>query len=104
MSSPHNRENRRAAARAGLSYVTDGTVGISRRRSGRGWSYYAPRGGRISDRKVRKRLDSLAIPPAWTDVWICPNPDGHIQATARDAHGRKQYRYHPSYRKARDRS
>jgi DNA topoisomerase-1 len=104
MSSPHNREHRRAAARAGLSYVTDGTAGISRRRSGRGWSYYAPRGGRISDRKVRKRLESLAIPSAWTDVWICPNPDGHIQATARDAHGRKQYRYHPSYREARDRS
>ena len=53
---------------------------------------------------MRSRLNELAIPPAWTDVWICPDPDGHIQATARDARGRKQYRYHASYREARDRS
>jgi DNA topoisomerase I len=53
---------------------------------------------------MTRRLNSLAIPPAWTDVWICPDPDGHIQATARDARGRKQYRYHPQYREARDRS
>jgi DNA topoisomerase-1 len=56
------------------------------------------------DASLRKRLNSLAIPPAWGDVWICPEPDGHIQATARDARGRKQYRYHLSYREARDRS
>jgi len=66
--------------------------------------YFAPNGTRIRDADKRKRLNSLAIPPAWTDVWICPDPDGHIQATARDARGRKQYRYHTSYREARDRS
>jgi len=78
--------------------------GIRRRRVGKGWAYYTPSGRRISDRRVRKRLNRLAIPPGWTDVWICPDPGGHIQATARDVRGRKQYRYHPSYREARDRS
>ncbi|OGA79900.1 MAG: DNA topoisomerase I [Betaproteobacteria bacterium RIFCSPLOWO2_12_FULL_65_14] len=97
-------EHRRAAARAGLSYVSDGAKGITRRRVGTGWAYYAPTGARIADSKQRKRLNALAIPPAWTHVWICPNPEGHIQATARDARGRKQYRYHPAYREARDRS
>jgi DNA topoisomerase-1 len=97
-------EHRRAAARAGLRYVTDGGSGIGRRRVGGGWAYYAPDGSRIIDRKTRRRLNSLAIPPAWTQVWICPDPEGHIQATARDARGRKQYRYHPAYREARDHS
>jgi DNA topoisomerase-1 len=97
-------EHRKSATRAGLRYVTDGVAGIRRKRSGRGWAYYTPGGERIADPKVRRRLNSLAIPPAWTDVWICPDPDGHIQATARDARGRKQYRYHPSYREARDHS
>src|SRR5258708_7504776 len=95
---------RRRAVPRGLRYVTDGVRGIRRKRVGGGWAYYAPGGARISDHEIRKRLNSLAIPPAWTDVWICPNPDGHIQATARDARGRKQYRYHPEYREARDRS
>ncbi|HUP98322.1 MAG TPA: DNA topoisomerase IB [Usitatibacter sp.] len=98
------QEHRRAATRAGLKYVSDGFAGITRRRSGSGWVYFAPNGARIRDADKRKRLNSLAIPPAWTDVWICPDPDGHIQATARDARGRKQYRYHSSYREARDRS
>ena len=98
------QEHRRAATRAGLKYVTDGFAGITRQRAGSGWVYFAPNGARIRDAEKRKRLNSLAIPPAWTDVWICPDPDGHIQATARDARGRKQYRYHPSYREARDRS
>ncbi len=96
--------SRKSASRAGLRYVTDGVRGIRRKRVGGGWAYYAPSGSRIADAALRKRLNSLAIPPAWTDVWICPNPDGHIQATARDARGRKQYRYHPQYREARDRS
>jgi DNA topoisomerase-1 len=104
MASQWAREHRKAAARAGLRYVTDGVAGISRKRSGTGWAYYAPDGTRIADASLRRRLNALAIPPAWTDVWICPDPDGHIQATARDARGRKQYRYHPSYREARDRS
>src|SRR3954464_12079127 len=93
---------RKAAVRAGLRYVTDGVRGIRRKRVGGGWAYYAPGGARIDDSQLRKRLNSLAIPPAWTDVWICPDPDGHIQATARDARGRTQYRYHTSYREARD--
>src|SRR3989442_9768847 len=100
--SPRTREHRKAATRAGLVYVTDGLAGISRRRVGSGWAYFAPNGARIRDPDKRRRLNSLAIPPAWTDVWICPDPDGHIQATARDARGRKQYRYHSSYREARD--
>jgi DNA topoisomerase-1 len=101
---PHHREHRSAAARAGLRYVTDGGNGITRQRAGAGWVYFLPNGARIRDAAIRKRLNQLAIPPAWTDVWICPDADGHIQATARDARGRKQYRYHPSYRDARDRS
>src|SRR4051794_1944200 len=103
-SSSRNREHRKSADHAGLVYVTDGAAGISRRRSGTGWTYYAPDGERIRDAAARRRLNSLAIPPAWTEVWICPDPAGHIQATARDARGRKQYRYHPSYREARDQS
>jgi len=97
-------EHRSAARRAGLVYVTDGLAGITRKRVGTGWAYYTPEGARIADSATRKRLNSLAIPPAWTDVWICPDPHGHIQATARDARGRKQYRYHASYREARDQS
>lgn len=104
MSSRRTTEHRKTAVRIGLRYVTDGFAGISRRRSGSGWVYFAPNGARIRDPDKRSRLNSLAIPPAWTDVWICPDPDGHIQATARDARGRKQYRYHSSYREACDRS
>ena len=104
MASTKVQEHRRAATRAGLTYVTDGFAGITRKRSGGGWTYFAPNGVRIRDAEKRRRLNKLAIPPAWTDVWICPNPDGHIQATARDARGRKQYRYHASYREARDQS
>jgi DNA topoisomerase-1 len=97
-------EHREAATRAGLRYVTDGIAGIRRQRVGTGWVFYTPSGARVKDVAQRKRINALAIPPAWTDVWICPDPKGHIQATARDARGRKQYRYHPSYREARDRS
>jgi DNA topoisomerase-1 len=95
---------RSSARHAGLRYVTDGIDGIRRQRAGRGWVYFHPGGRRITDAQVTRRLNSLAIPPAWTNVWICPDPDGHIQATARDARGRKQYRYHAQYREARDRS
>jgi DNA topoisomerase-1 len=93
-----------AAQAAGLTYVTDGEQGITRKRVGRGWAYYAPDGSLIRDRAQRRRLAGLAIPPAWTDVWICPDPHGHIQATARDGKGRKQYRYHPRVRALRDES
>jgi DNA topoisomerase I len=98
------QEHRDTATRAGLVYVTDGGTGIRRQRAGKGWVFYAPDGARITDRAERSRIAALVIPPAWTDVWICPDPQGHIQATARDARGRKQYRYHPLYRAARDKS
>jgi len=97
-------EYRKSADHAGLRYVTDGVPGITRRRSGKGWSYYDAEGVLITDPDVRAHIKSLVIPPAWTEVWICPDPDGHIQVTARDARGRKQYRYHPSYRATRDQS
>jgi len=102
--SAHEVKYRKTAAHAGLRYVTEGARGIRRRRVGTGWAYYAPGGARITDTAERKRLNRLAIPPAWTDVWICPDPEGHIQATGADVRGRKQYRYHPGYREARDRS
>jgi DNA topoisomerase-1 len=104
MGSPRIDEHRKTASRAGLNYVTDGVAGITRRRAGKGWTFYRPNGTRITDAEERRRISSLAIPPAWTDVWICADPRGHIQATARDARGRKQYRYHAHYREARDRS
>jgi DNA topoisomerase-1 len=84
----------RAAARdAGLRYTTDARPGITRRRSGTGFSYRDADGRTIRDREVIGRIRALAIPPAWTDVWICPWPNGHLQASGRDARGRKQYRY-----------
>lgn len=93
-----------AAREAGLVYVDDRAPGIRRLRSGRGFRYLAANGSAIRDRKERRRIASLAVPPAWTDVWICPSPRGHVQATGRDARGRKQYRYHPSWRETRDRT
>lgn len=85
-----------------LHYVNDAAPGIRRIRRGRGFQYLDPDGGTIGAPE-RARIDALAIPPAWTEVWICCDPDGHIQATGRDAKGRKQYRYHPRWREARDR-
>ena len=104
MISAKHREYCKAATRAGLNYVTDLLAGFSRRRSGKGWSYADADGMRIADPVMRQRLNALVIPPAWADVWICPDPDGHIQVTARDARGRKQYHYHPLYREERDQS
>ncbi|MGH8752880.1 MAG: DNA topoisomerase IB, partial [Burkholderiales bacterium] len=104
MTSRLTNEHRQAATRAGLNYVTDGVAGIRRQRAGNGWIYFAPDSARITGAAQRKRIGALVIPPAWSDVWICPDPKGHIQVTARDARGRKQYRYHPLYREARDRS
>src|SRR6267142_306602 len=98
------QDHRETATRVGLRYVTDGVPGIRRQRAGKGWAFYWPDGERIAEREERRRISALAIPPAWTEVWICPDPVGHIQATARDARGRKQYRYHPLYRAARDKS
>lgn len=90
------------AKSAGLLYVSDDRPGITRRRAGRGFSYRDPKGGTIHDKKILVRIKALAIPPAWTDVWICPFGNGHIQAIGFDARGRKQYRYHAAWRQARD--
>jgi DNA topoisomerase-1 len=76
--------------------------GFTRRRAGRGFAYYDPTGARVADAETRRRLEALAIPPAWRQVWICPYPNGHLQATGIDAAGRKQYLYHPAWRTRRD--
>jgi DNA topoisomerase-1 len=86
----------------GLRHSTDTDPGISRRRSGRGFSYRDPHGHPIRDEETLDRIRKLAIPPAWTDVWISTAPNGHLQATGRDARGRKQYRYHNRYRSRRE--
>ncbi len=91
-----------SAARAGLCYVSDAAPGIRRRRCGRGFTYFDPEGNRITDPDERARLEALVIPPAWTDVWICPDPNGHLLATGRDDRGRKQYRYHPDWERVRN--
>ncbi len=91
-----------AAQAAGLRYVNDTMPGIRRRRSGKGFTYIDPSGRVIRDPVIVARIRSLAIPPAYTDVWICPTANGHIQATGRDARGRKQYRYHARWREVRD--
>jgi DNA topoisomerase-1 len=95
-------EHHAAAITAGLVYVSDAMPGIRRKKSGKGFSYFDAAGATIRDKALLKRIRGLVIPPAWTDVWICPNPQGHIQVTARDAKGRKQYRYHSAYRAVRD--
>ena len=91
-----------SAELAGLRYVTDTGPGIRRKRAGKHFSYIGVDGKPIRDRARLERIKSLAIPPAWIDVWIAPTGRAHIQATGRDAKGRKQYRYHPKWREARD--
>jgi DNA topoisomerase-1 len=93
---------RDAAETAGLRYVSDEEPGIRRKKAGKGFAYLGPDGKKIADEATLARIRSLAIPPAYTDVWICPRADGHIQATGRDAKGRKQYRYHPAFREIRE--
>jgi DNA topoisomerase-1 len=90
------------ARAAGLRYVSDDRPGITRHRSGRGFSYRTASGETIRDRREIARINAIVIPPAWTEVWICPNARGHILATGRDARNRKQYRYHPEWRALRD--
>ena len=91
-----------SAEEAGLRYVSDAAPGIRRRRTGRGFTYIGVDGRRIGDKRQLERIRALAIPPAWTDVWISPTRRGHIQATGRDARRRKQYRYHPRWHAVRD--
>src|SRR6266702_8887304 len=87
---------------ANLVYSTDAEPGLSRARRGRGFVYRRPGGRLVRDQATLRRINSLAIPPAWEKVWICPQPRGHVQATGRDARGRKQFLYHPRWTKVRD--
>ena len=91
-----------AAKSAGLRYVSDNMPGIRRKQVGKAFTYTTSSSTPLRDPEGVRRIKSLAIPPGWTNVWICPIPNGHIQATARDAKGRKQYRYHPRWRVVRD--
>ncbi len=86
----------------GLVYYPDDRPGITRRRRGRGFSYHAPDGSLIRDAAERERIEAIAVPPAYSTVWITPEPRGHLQATGRDDRGRKQYRYHADWRAMRD--
>lgn len=86
-----------SAAEAGLRHVSDDRPGYARRRCGKGFRYLDPEGQAVRDPRVQRRLRELTIPPAWTQVWICADPRGHLQATGRDARGRKQYIYHPGF-------
>lgn len=85
-----------------LVYVEDTVPGIRRKRAGKGWGYYDPAGKRITDPAEILRLNRIGLPPAYVNCWFCPDPNGHIQAVGFDARGRKQYRYHASFREARD--
>ena len=102
MTHPASTQYEGSAKAAGLRYVSDETAGIRRHRHGRGFSYIGPDGLIVRSPEMLRRFRALVIPPAWTDVWICADPDGHLQVTARDARGRKQYRYHPDFRQRRD--
>ncbi|HEV2005459.1 MAG TPA: hypothetical protein VGQ85_02495, partial [Candidatus Limnocylindrales bacterium] len=92
----------RDAAEVGLRYVSSDDPGIARKRRGKGFTYALPSGEPVTDAATLVRIRALVIPPAWTDVWICGQANGHIQATGRDARGRKQYRYHARFRDRRD--
>lgn len=91
-----------AAREAGLRYVTDSLPGIRRKRTGKDFRYTSPDGKPVIEPATLQRIATLAVPPAWTDVWICASPRGHLQATGRDAKGRKVYRYHHRWREVRD--
>src|SRR4051812_42366512 len=91
-----------SARAGGLRYVSDESPGFGRQRAGKGFRYFHTSGKELRDPAHLGRIKSLAIPPAWTDVWICPVANGHLQATGRDARGRKQHRYHPRWREVRD--
>jgi DNA topoisomerase-1 len=93
-----------AVRESGLVYVTAEEPGIRRRKAGKGWSFIGPDGKAVRDKDTLDRIRKLAIPPAYVDVWICPDANGHIQATGRDAKGRKQYRYHAGFRELRESS
>jgi DNA topoisomerase-1 len=100
--SPLVVEARQAAKAVGLRYASDEQPGLRRRGAGKGFRYLDADGQAVKDPKTLKRIRTLAVPPAWSAVWICPFAEGHIQATGRDAKGRKQYRYHPDFRAVRE--
>ncbi len=99
-----NSYNEQSARAAGLRYVCDAAEGIRRRKGRSGFGYMRPDGSVVRDRETLERIRALAVPPAWRDVWICARGDGHLQATGKDARGRKQYRYHVRWREQRDES
>jgi len=99
---PEKESAVQSARKVGLRYVSDGKPGIRRERMRGRFRYVDPAGKLIQDQATLARIKALVIPPAWSEVWICADPNGHVQVTARDARGRKQYRYHPLWRKARD--
>jgi DNA topoisomerase I len=99
---PTPSDPREAAEAAGLVYVSDEERGIRRERKGDGFVYFKANGDPVTDEATLERIRKLAIPPAYQDVWICPRANGHLQATGRDARGRKQYRYHPQFRELRE--
>jgi DNA topoisomerase-1 len=101
---PGPRNESAASESARLRFYADAQAGIARRRAGRGFRYLTSEGRPVRDPQTLARIKSLAIPPAWADVWICPDPSGHLQATGRDARGRKQYRYHQLFRRRRERA
>src|ERR1700733_5683382 len=101
-SAPMAAESAQMAVEAGLLYVSCQEPGIRRMRAGGGFYYLSPANRRLSSASELKRIESLAVPPAYENVWICVSPRGHLQATGQDARGRKQYRYHPQWRQLRD--
>jgi DNA topoisomerase-1 len=102
MAHAKTRRTKRPAPLGGLRYSRDGEKGYVRRHAGSGFAYFDSKDEHVTDRDTIDRIKSLAIPPAWADVWICGDERGHLQATGRDARGRKQYRYHPRWRELRD--
>src|SRR3954471_22508118 len=98
------RDPKITAKAVGLRYVSDSTPGYTRKKAGRGWSYVDADGGIVRDKELIERFNKLVIPPAYTNVWISPYENGHLQFTGTDAAGRKQYRYHPDWNKIRNQS
>lgn len=99
---PKRKDYELLAKKANLRYVSDEEPGYSRKRWGKGFSYRDAKGNTVKDKKLRQRFDALAIPPMWSEVWICLYEDGHLQCTGRDGKGRKQYLYHEQWNKVRD--
>src|SRR5688500_16039337 len=93
-----------AAREVGLRWVSDAAPGLRRKRAGKGFYYVDADGRRVKDAATLARIQALAVPPAWAEVWVCALAHGHIQATGRDAAGRKQYRYHADFRAVRSRT